>query len=61
MQVQVLLILIGHLIIILACYVFKCGSKNGYLKDMCLNEIGLRAQNMIPNLKSIVKAIGEPR
>ena len=25
-------------------YVARCGSKNGYKKDMCLTEIGLRAQ-----------------
>ena len=25
-------------------YVARCGSKNGYKKDMCLKEIALRAQ-----------------
>ena len=29
-----------------------CGSKNGNLKDMCLKEIGLRAQNMMFVLSS---------
>ena len=28
-------------------YVVGCGSKNGHHKDMCLEEIRLRAQNMI--------------
>jgi hypothetical protein len=30
-----------------------CGSKNGYQKDLCLQEIGVHAQNMIVNLGSI--------
>jgi hypothetical protein len=24
-----------------------CGSKNGHQKDICLNEIGLNAQNLL--------------
>ena len=28
-------------------YVVRCGSKNGYQEDMCLEEIGLRAQIII--------------
>ena len=39
--------------------VVRCGSKNGYQKDMCLKEIGLHAQNMIIILDSIVNVIGE--
>ena len=39
-------------------YVIRCGFKNGYQKDMYLIEIGLRAQNMIPILGSIVNIIG---
>ena len=35
-------------------YVFRCGSKNGYQKVMCLKEIGLCAQSMITVLDSIV-------
>ena len=27
-------------------WVAGCASKNGYQKDMCLKEIGLRAENM---------------
>ena len=34
------------------------GSKNKCKKDMCLNEIGLRAQNMITSLGSIVNIFG---
>ena len=36
----------------------RCGSKNGHQKDMCLKEIGLRAQNMLTILGSIVNIIG---
>ena len=39
-------------------YVVRCGSKNGDPKDMCLKEIGLRVQNMIIILGTIVKIIG---
>ena len=36
-----------------------CGSNNRYQKDMCLEEIGLRAQNMIAILGSIIEiAVG---
>ena len=42
-------------------YVVGCGSKNGYQKDVCLKEIGLRAQNMITILGSIVDVIGGTR
>ena len=34
------------------------GSMNGYQKAMCLNDIGLRDQNMITNLNSTVNMIG---
>ena len=34
------------------------GSMNGYQKAMCLNDIGLRDQNMISNLSSTVNMIG---
>ena len=37
--------------------VVKCGSKNGFQKDMCLKEIELRAQNMLPVLESVVNII----
>ena len=35
----------------------RCGSKYGYQKDTCLKDIGLRAQNMINILGSIVNII----
>ena len=38
-------------------YVGRCGSKNGYQKDMCLEDIGLCAQNMITMIGSIVNII----
>ena len=34
--------------------VVSCGSKNKYHKDMCLKQTGLRAQNMIAILDSII-------
>ena len=33
------------------------GSKNGYRKETCSKEIGLRAQNMITILNPIVNVI----
>ena len=40
-------------------YLVRCCSKNGYIKDVCLKEIGLHAQNMIITiLSSIVDIIG---
>ena len=35
-------------------YVVWCGSENEYQKHMSLKEIGLRAQNMINILNSII-------
>ena len=35
-----------------------CGSKNGYQKDIFLKRIGLRAQNRMTVLNSIVNIIG---
>jgi hypothetical protein len=35
-------------------YVVRCHSNNIYQKDMCLEEVGLRGQNMIISLGSIV-------
>ena len=37
---------------------FRCGFKNIYQKDMCSKKIGLRAQNMITILDSIINIIG---
>jgi hypothetical protein len=37
----------------LESYVIWSGSKNGYQKDMCSKEIGLRAQSMITSLGAI--------
>ena len=34
-----------------------CGSKNRYQKDVCSNEIGVCAQDMIITLSSIVNII----
>ena len=39
-------------------YVVWCGSKNWHPKEICLNEIGLRAQNMLTILGSRVNMIG---
>ena len=50
-------ILTGHIslsIHVLILYVVMCGSKNGYQKDICMKEIGLRAKKMITVLSSIV-------
>ena len=38
-------------------YVVRCGFKNGHIKDTCLEEIGLRAQNLIIIMGSIVNII----
>ena len=39
-------------------YVIRCESKNWHQKDMCLEEIGLHAQNMlIIILSSVVNMI----
>ena len=40
-------------------YVGRCGSKNGYQKDVCSKEIELHAQNMIIVLDWIVNTIRE--
>ena len=37
---------------------FKCGSKNGHKKYTCLNEIGIRAQNMVTILDLMVNVNG---
>ena len=39
----------------------RCGFKNGHIKDVCLEEIGLRAQNMIIIKGSIVNIIERGR
>ena len=41
----------------LECWVVRCGSKKGYQEDMCFEEIGLHAQNMLTILGSLVKTI----
>ena len=42
-------------------YMVRCGTKNGYIKDMYSKEIGLIAHNMIAILlSSVVNTIGEP-
>jgi hypothetical protein len=39
-------------------YVVTCGSKGGHQKDIiCVKEIGLRAQNMLIMLRSIVSMV----
>jgi hypothetical protein len=40
-------------------YVVRFDYKNGYRIDICLKEIGVRAENMITTLGSIVSIIGE--
>jgi hypothetical protein len=40
-------------------YVVRCGSKNKYQKNMCLKEIGLRAQNMLLIISSRVNINGK--
>jgi hypothetical protein len=37
----------------------RCGSKNGYKKDMCLKRIGLHAQNILTILGLIGNIIGD--
>lgn len=39
-------------------YEVRCGSKNGYQKDMYLQGIGHHAQNMVTTLSSVVNMIG---
>ena len=39
-------------------YVVRCGSKNGYQKDVCVIEIGLRVKNLITILGSKANMIG---
>ena len=39
------------------CYVVRCESKNGDHIDICLIEIGLRAQNLQVMLGSMVNMI----
>ena len=39
-------------------YVVRCTYKNGYRKDVCLEEIGLTTHNMIPILGSLINVIG---
>ena len=38
-------------------YVVTCDSKNGYQRDMCSKEIGLRAQNMMIILDLKIKPV----
>ena len=40
-------------------YVVRCGSKNGYQKDTCLQGIGLRVQNVRTIPGSIVNIMGD--
>ena len=40
-------------------YVVRCGSKNGHHNIMCLQEIGLCAQNMLSILDSTTNMIEE--
>jgi hypothetical protein len=42
---------------IIEWYLVWCGFKNGHQEDMCLEEVGLHAPNMISILGSIVKII----
>ena len=42
-------------------YVVWCGSNNKFKKDTCLQEIGLRAQNLITILGSFVNMIVRTR
>ena len=39
----------------------RCGSKGGYQKDICLEDSGPCAQNMIIILGSVINVIGERR
>lgn len=43
---------------IIEWFIVRCGSKNGYQKDMCLKVIGLCAHNILTILGSIVYMIG---
>jgi hypothetical protein len=38
-------------------YVVRCGSKNKHQKDVCLEDIELRAQDMIGILGPVVNVI----
>ena len=38
----------------------RCGSKNEHLKDMCLQDTGIHAQNILTILGSIINMIGGP-
>ena len=39
----------------------RCDSKNAHQKDMCLEELGLSAQNLLPIPSSIIDMIeGRP-
>jgi hypothetical protein len=38
--------------------VVRCGSKSRHQKEMCLNEVELRAQNTLTILGSTVNIIG---
>ena len=39
-------------------YMVRFGSKDGHQKDICLKEIGLRAQTIITVLGSVVNLLG---
>ena len=38
-------------------YVVRCGSKNWHQNDLYLNETGMRAQNMLTILGSLINVI----
>ena len=40
--------------------VVRCGSKHGHHKNMCLENTGLNAQDLLTILASIVNIIGRP-
>ena len=44
----------------LKCCVVRCGSKNIYHEDACLNENEVGFQNLLTTLHSIVHTIGGP-
>jgi hypothetical protein len=52
------LFLVGTDVWMFEWYLGWCGSKNGNCKDLCVNEIGLCARNMIIILGSIIKITG---
>ena len=43
---------------IFAGWVVRCRYKNGHKKDVCFKKIGVRAQNLLTGLGSIVYIIG---